>query len=173
MNQQANLARDELEALEYTTYKLIEEVVMLDKRLLSEYSHKEKKMLENQKIEVKGIGSLLKKESELLEHLEAKLPPPKSATIALMKEPAFTNWVARIFALLAYLEFNYHKEMNVFSKLKRNKSVKTKISKKISYLIKEKSKLLRIMEEKTISMKKFSVDEVKKKLHNFTSTINL
>src|SRR3989338_1607469 len=41
LKQQNNLIRDELEALEYTAYKLIEKVAMLDKRLLSEYSHRE------------------------------------------------------------------------------------------------------------------------------------
>ena len=105
LKQQNSLARDELEALEYTTYKLIKEVVMLDKRLLSEYAHKEMKALGKEKIEINDLGLILRKESELLEHLEAKLPPPKAATIDLIKEPIFTHWVARIFALLSYLGY--------------------------------------------------------------------
>ena len=174
LKRQKSLARDELEVLEYTTYKLIKEVVMLDKRLLSGYAHKERKALGKEKIEVKDIGLILRKESELLEHLEAKLPPPKAATIALMKEPIFTHWVARIFALLSYLEHIYAKEAVVFSKVKKNKLARAKINRKISYLMKEKSKLLKIMEEKAISMKRFSMGgKLRKELHNLTTTVNL
>ena len=172
--QKSALAGDELEALEYTAYKLISEVVMLDKRLLSEYAHREKRVVKEEKADTKSIGSVLKKESELLEHLEAKLPPPKSATMDLMKEPVFTHWVARIFAILSYLEHMHSKEAEIFSKLKKNKAVKAKISKKIMHLSKEKSKLIGIMEEKLASMKKFRIDnKFRKELHNLTTTINL
>ena len=172
--QQDALTGNELEVLEYTAYKLIGEVAMLDKKLLGEYSHKERNVLKEEKTEVKGLGLILKKESDLLEHLEAKLPPPKAATISLMKEPIFTNWVARVLAILSYFEHLYHKEKQIFSKLKKNKAVKAKISRKISHLVKESSKLNRIMEEKYISMKKFRIDgKLRKELHNFTTTINL
>lgn len=168
---QNNLGKDELQALEYTAYKLIGEAVMLDKRLLSEYKHKEEKIMGKEKIEVKDIGLVLKKESQILEHLEAKLPPPNAASIALIKEPIFTHWVARLFALLTYLEHFYSKEKIIFGKLKKNKALRTKINKKIAHLIKEKSKLLKIMEEKSISMKQFRFDnELKEELHNLTAT---
>jgi len=174
LNQQVNLAADELEALEFTAYKLIGEVVMLDKRLLKEYTHREMKVLKEEKSDAKGLGLLLKKESELLEHLEAKLPPPKAAAIKLVKEPAFTHWVALVFALLSYLEHLCRKESEIFSKLKRNKSAKNRINKKISHLLEEKSKLLRIMEEKNVSMKKFRLNsDIRRELRNFTTTINL
>ena len=174
LRQQSALASDELELLEYTAYKLIGEVVMLDKKLLSEYAHKEKNVLKKEKIDIKGLGLILKKESSLLEHLEAKLPPPKAVTLNLVEEPIFTHWVARIFALLSYLEHMYHKETNIFSKLKQNKAIKTKISRKITHLLKEKSKLLKIMGEKFIAMKKFRIDnKIKNELHNLTTTINL
>ncbi|MBS3113503.1 hypothetical protein J4448_00215 [Candidatus Woesearchaeota archaeon] len=174
LKQQNSLARDELEALEYTTYKLIKEVVMLDKRLLSEYAHKERKALGKEKIEINDLGLILRKESELLEHLEAKLPPPKAATIDLIKEPIFTHWVARIFALLSYLGHIYAKEAIVFSKIKKNKLARIKISRKISYLMKEKSKLLKIMEEKDMSMKTFNMEnKLRNELHNLTTTTSL
>ena len=174
LKQQNNLARDELEALEYTTYKLIEEAVILDKRLLKEYVHKEKKIAAKEKVEVKDLGMILRKETELLEHLEAKSPPSKEASTALIKEPIFTHWIARVFALLSYLEHLYAKEAMVFGRLKKNKAAKMKISRKISHLAKEKSKLLKIMEEKAISIKKFRMgSELKKELHNFTTTISL
>ncbi len=174
LRQHETLARDELEALEYTAYKLIGEVVMLDKKLMNEYTSREEKILEKERLEVKDLGLILRKGSGLLEHLEAKLPPPKSATIALTKEPIFTHWVARIFALLSYLEHIYFKETIIFSKLKKNKTIRTKINKKISHLTKESSKLLKIMDEKVISMKKFRMDKgLKKELRNLATTISL
>lgn len=173
-NQQSNLAKDELEILEYTAYKLIGEVVVLDKRLLGEYMRKEERMLGKEKTEAKDIRLILGKESGLLEHLEAKLPPPKAVSMSLIKEPTFTHWAARVFAILSYFEHMYHKEKSIFSKLKKNKAVKAKIGRKIAHLIKEKSKLLEIMEEKAISMEKFRFDSgLKKELHNFTTTISL
>ena len=147
---------------------------MLDKRLLSEYAHKERKALGKEKIEINDLGLILRKESELLEHLEAKLPPPKAATIDLIKEPIFTHWVARIFALLSYLGHIYAKEAIVFSKIKKNKLARIKISRKISYLMKEKSKLLKIMEEKDMSMKTFNMEnKLRNELHNLTTTTSL
>lgn len=174
LRQQNNLARDELEALEYTTYKLIAEVVVLDKRLLSEYTNREKMAVKKEKIELKDLGLILRKESELLEHMEAKLPPPKALSIALIKEPTFTHWVARIFALLSYLAHIYAKELKIFKELKKNKLAKTKIRKKITHLIKERTKLIKIMEQKAISIKNFRFDsELKRELHNLTTTITL
>ncbi len=174
LNQQTALARNELEALEYAAYKLIEEVITLDKKVLSEYIIKEEKVISKEKIEIKELDLILRKESEFLEHMEAKLPPPKAATINLVKEPIFTHWVARLFALLSYLENLYAKEAKVFVKLKKNKKLRAKISKKIIHLIKEKSKLLKIMEEKAISMKKFGLNmKLKKELHNFAATMSI
>lgn len=168
------LARDELEALEYTAYELIGEVVMLDKRLLKEYLHREKKIVLKEKIEVGDIGILLNKESEILEHMEAKLPPPKASVNVLIKEPVFTHWVARIFSLLSYMEHIYSKELAVLIKLKRNKKTKTIIGKKITHLAKEKSRLIGIMEEKFSSMSQLRTDtKFKKDLHNLTTIINL
>ncbi len=192
LKHQDALAKDELEALEYTTYKLIGEAVILDKRLLKEYSLKEKKIITKEKLEEKDIGLILRKESSALEHLEAKLPPPKAVSSDLIKEPIFTHWVARVYALLSYLGHLYAKEIMVFNKLKKNKAVKIKITKKIIQLMKEKSKLLKIMEEKSVSMKtsknqgflmprksrgfsrEFKLDnELKKELHNLTTIINI
>ena len=168
------IAGGELEALEYTAYKLIEKAVVLDKRLLKGYSFRERMVFGREKTEAKELSSVLRRESELLEHLEAKLPPPKAATIDLIKEPIFTHWVARIFALLSYLGHIYAKEAIVFSKIKKNKLARIKISRKISYLMKEKSKLLKIMEEKDMSMKTFNMEnKLRNELHNLTTTTSL
>lgn len=172
--QQNNLVRNELEALEYIAYRLIEEAVVLDKRLLKEYKHMEKDVIKREKIEAKDIGLVLRKESIALEHLEAKLPPPKAASVSLMKEPTFTNWVARVFALLSYLEHMHEKESVIFSKLKKNKASKTRINRKIIHIMKERARLLKVMQEKAVSMKKFRMGSgLRKELHNLTTTIAL
>ena len=174
LKQQSPTTKDELEMLEYTTYRLIGEVVILDKKLLKEYTAKEKKIFGEEKTKVKDIDMVLKKESDMLEHLEAKLPPPKAASPTLLNEPLFTHWVARIFALLSYFEHIYAKEKGIFSKLKKNKKIRRKINKKITYLMKERSKLLKIMEQKAVSIRKFSADnKFRKELHNLTTTIRL
>ncbi len=168
------LPNSELAALEYTAYRLIGEAVVLDKRLLKEYADKEKSIVSRENIEVKDLSLILRKESELLEHLEAKLPPPKEISAALVKEPMFTHWASRVFALLLWLEQAYENESAIFSKLKRSKAFKIKISKKITSLIKEQSKLVGIMQEKAASMKSLRpADGFKSELHNLTTTINL
>lgn len=172
--QQNDLERDELEILEYTAYKLIEEAVMLDKKLLSEYKHKAREAIRKESIELNDIKLILRKESILLEHLEAKLPPANSITSDLINEPLFTHWVSRIFALLLRLEWLSRKETSIFNLLKKNKLIRAKISKKINHLIVEKFKLVRIMQEKAASMRRFRINNsLKKELHNFTTTISL
>jgi len=190
--QESELAKDELEVLEYTTYQLIGKAVVLDKRLLSEYAERENRILGKEKIEISDLESVLAKESRLFEHLEAKLPPPAEADMRLVKEPIFTHWVARIFAILSLIKYLYSKEKIIFGMLKKNRTAKIKISKKITHLMKEKSKLLEIMEEKATSMKTnknlgflvprksrrfsrgFRLDEnFKKELHNLTTIVNL
>lgn len=174
ISQQDDLARNELEALEYMAYKLIEKVVVLDKRLLREFAHKARNLSASEEVKLKSLRNVLRKGSTLLEHIEAKLPPPKSMTMSLAKEPVFTHWVSRVLALLSHLENLYGIEAKIFSKLKKNKSAKVKINKKILHLIKEQSRLVRIMEEKATSIKKFRLDkDLKKELHNFKTTINL
>ena len=166
------LARDELEALEYTAYQLIGKAIVLDKKLLQEYSKKEKKVIEKEKHELNGLGAALAKETELLEHLEAKIPPMANAN--LLKEPMFSHWISRIFALLGYLEHVYSKEKEIFRQLKKNKAVKSRIEKKISHLVKEKSGLFRIMEQKAVSMEKLGISsKFKAELHNFTTVIRV
>ena len=174
LRQQGSLARNELEALEYTAYKLIEGAAMLDKRLLDEYSRKRSIILKKQKVEIKDFGFVLGKESAALEHLEAKLPPPRVIGMALFKEPAFTHWAARVFALLSYFEHMRHKERGILSELKKRKSAKMAINRKIAHLIREKSELLGLMQKKAASMKKFRLDDAaKKELHKFTAAIRL
>ena len=169
-----DLAGDELEMLEYTAYKLIGEAAILDKKSLEGYEEKAEKVFKKESLEIKGLGGLLNRQTFVLEHIEAKLPPASAASIALLKEPIFTNWVSRILALISYLEHLHLQEQNVFSKLKKNKQIKVIINKKIKYLIKEKSELLSLMEKKASAMKKFKYSsELRKEMHNLTSAVGL
>ena len=169
-----SLINNELEALEYMAYKLIGKVVVLDKNLLGEYAGREKKVLAKEKAEIKDLGTVLGKESEALEHLEAKLPPPRLLPAALLKEPMFTQWVSRVLALLSYIEHQHSIETKIFSKLKKNKLAKARINKKIAQLARECSRLLDIMDDKAHSMNKLKLDdEVRRELGNLTATITL
>lgn len=166
--------KGELEALEYTAYKLIGEVVTLDKRLLAEYAKKGKKVIVKEKAGAKDLGQVLAKETGALEHLEAKLPPPRHLQMALMKDPLFTHWVSRVLALLSYIEHLYGKEAEIFRKLKSSRSAKARIGKKIVQLARERSKLLDIMDEKAASMQKLKLDAgLKQEVRNLTTTITL
>jgi len=169
-----NLSKGELELLEYAAYRLIGKAIMLDKRLVQEYSYKRKKIIFEERLEARSLRALLNKETLVLEHLEAKIPPPTLVSGILLKDPTFTHWVARVFALLSYLEHLYSIEKEIFKKMKKNKTIKALISRKISDLVKEKSKLLSVLEAKEISMKRFNADsKIKKHMHNLTAVINL
>ena len=157
---QDGLAKDELQRLEYSAYRLIGQAVIADKKLLQEYSRKEEMMTNREKSEFRSLDSVLRKETIMLEHLEAKIPPSKVAGMNLIQDPIFSHWVARVFALLIYLEHLYSNENLIFSQLKKNKIVKAKINKKIFQIIKEKSKLLKIMDEKANSMKRFNMSKI-------------
>ena len=171
---QGALAKEELEVLEYSAYNLIGKVVMLDKRLLKEYSQKEEKIIRKEKTEIKGIDLILRKETAVMEHLEAKIPPPNDAGMDLLKEPLFSHWVARVFALLAYLEFMHNGEKEFFRQLKKNKSIKSKIDRKILSIVREKSKLLRIMEEKVFSMGKINISgRFKKEFRSLAAAVRM
>ena len=168
------VAKDELEALEYGAYRMIEHAVMLDKTALKEYKLKERATAKKETLEAKNLELILRKESLLMEHLEAKIPPPKAVSKEFIREPIFTHWAARVFALLSYLEEMHSKETKIFNNLKNNSTARRSITKKIAQIIKEKSKLIRIMEEKSISMKKLRIgNDFKNGLRNFTTVINL
>ena len=171
---QDGLAKDELQRLEYSAYRLIGQAVIADKKLLREYSKKEKVIAGREKSEFKSLDMILRKETILMEHLEAKIPPSKMVGINLLQDPVFSHWTARVFALLIYLEHWHSGEKLIFSQLKKNKPVKARINKKIFQIIGEKAKLLKIMDEKADSMKRFNISgSFKRELHSFTSSMRL
>ena len=71
------------------------------------------------------------------------------------------------------MEHIYSREKNLFRHLKKNKRIKSGIEKKISHLIKERSNLLSIMEQKAVSMQNFNNGKFRAELHNLTTIIRV
>ena len=80
--------------------------------------------MQKAKSEINNLEKIIAKESEMLCHLEAKLPPHEKFRTILLKKDIYTEWVSRLFALLAGIEYQYGKEESVFSKLKKNKKIR-------------------------------------------------
>src|SRR3989338_3821544 len=59
------LPKDYIIKIEHTVYKLMQEIVIFDEKLLKGYTIKEAKITGEEKVEIKGLESLLKTESEL------------------------------------------------------------------------------------------------------------
>jgi len=148
--------KKELKSIEKTVYTLIEKIIFLDNRLLKNFRKKESKVFEEEKISIKDIEKTLKKETELLCYLEAKMPPPKKLDKHLLDKLLFDHWAARVFALLTATEYQFHKESNILKKLKEDQKIKNKIEVKIIHLVKEKKDMLAIKEGRVISAAKLS-----------------
>jgi len=168
------IKKKELEKLEHITYKLIERTIFLDQRLLKRYKGKEERILKKATVKIQDLENLLRKESDLLAHMEAKLPPGKIKK-SLLKKTNFSEWASKIFALLSTLENEYEKENLIFEKLKKNEKLKKKIDIKIAHLIKERFELLKLREKRLLSMEKVGKVEAEdqKIFHNYTSALSL
>ena len=153
------LGKKDLEKLEHTVYSLIEKIIFLDKKLLKGYKKKRENIIRRKKVEIKDIESVLKKESEILMHLEAKLPPAGKVKSTLIKSQVMHHWIPRILALLSGFESEYQKENIIFHKLKSNDRLRKKINKKIKQILKEKEKLLRLKEQRALSIEKLRIDD--------------
>jgi len=151
-----SLNKTYLDKLEHTTYQLIEKVILFDKKLLKGYKSKEEKVITRAEAEAKDISRILSRQSELLYHLEAKLPPPGKISLKLLKRKIFDQWVPRVLALLAGLETEYKKEALIFKKLKKNQRLRLLINKKIRSVEREKADLIRIKQKRLINVVKSS-----------------
>lgn len=169
------LPKSYLERLEQTVYRLIGKVIFLDQKLLKRYKMKELKLMQKSKIEIQDLEKIIAKQSELLCHLEAKLPPPDKLKQSLLKKGTFTEWVSRIFALLAALHYEYKKEKGIFDKLKKNNKIKNRLEMKINHLIKEKFTLLRLKDKRLLTFGdiKHIEDEHHLIAHHYASALKL
>ena len=163
----------ELEKIEHTVYKLIERIISLDKGLLKEYKAKEERIVEKRSIETKDLEAVLKKQSELLSHIEAKLPPKSKVKARLLEKTTFTHWSSRIFALLAAFENEYSKEAEIFGMLRENEKTREVIERKIGHLVREKWQLLKIKEKRALSMEGGIDEEHLRSFHHWAALSSL
>lgn len=152
------LQNHDLEKLEFSIYHLINKIAFLDKDIIKKYKRREKVVIKKSSNEIKDIKSILKKESIILAHIEAKLPPAKKMRQQLLKKKNFNHWVINIFALLTAFETEFDKEKKIYEKLKCDEKIRKILNKRIITIRKEKDKLLKIKELRAISMKKMVID---------------
>lgn len=170
-----SLSKKYLDKLEHTTYKLIERIIIFDKKLLKSYKSKEERVVTKEKLEINDINKILKRQSELLNHLEAKLPPPSKIKPLLLNKKFFNQWAPLVLSLLAAFNSEYKKENLIFEKLKKNGRVRQLINKKIKSFEKEKADLIKIKQKRVMGMTKLGSldDELRLMFHEFNAVRNL
>ena len=104
------LSKEDIAKIEHTVYELMQKIIFFDRKLLKGYKKKEIKIIEAEKIEINGLEKTLFVESELLDTLEAKIPPAKKIKARLFKKNMFNSWAPMVFALLSAFETEYGKE---------------------------------------------------------------
>src|SRR3989338_10392873 len=169
------LPKDYISKIEHTVYKLMQEIVIFDEKLLKGYAAKEATIIGKEKVEIKGLENLLKTESELLDFLEAKMPPQSKIRAKLFGREMFNKWAPMVFALLAGFEAECRKEALIFSKVKKNTRLRDKIEDKIGHIVDEKKKILKIKEQRALSMDSFGKisDEYRKVFHEYINAASL
>jgi len=170
-----SINRSELEKTEYMVYKLIERIVVLDNKLLKDFRKQEEHVIGDEEAKVDDISKVLDIQSELLCHLEAKLPPQSKVKKELLKKETMHNWTARVLALLSSIEHSYHKELSVFKRLKKKESIKKKLDVKIKHIIKEKADMLKLKESRFLVAEKMALmdDHWKRLVHGWLTASRL
>ena len=81
--------------------------------------------------------------------------PPKNKIMApMLARENFNKWVPLAFALLSGIEAEHEKEKLIFSMIKRNKSLREKIEKRIKRIAMEKERVLALKEKRALAMEK-------------------
>lgn len=169
------ISKSYISKIEHTVYELIQRIIFFDRELLKSYRRKKVKVVSNEKLEIKSLDRILMSQTELLEALEAKIPPPSNVKAKLLSKGIFNQWVPMVFALLSGFETEYWKEKEIFSILKKDSKLRKKIEKKIKYIISEKDKMLKIKEKRAILMSRFKniSDEHRQAFHEYISAASL
>ena len=148
-----------VDKIEHTVYELMQKIVFFDKRLLKQYKKKEVRIVKTEKIGIKDLDKILKIESQLLDVLEAKMPPSSKVKQKLLSNEVYNKWIPMVFALLSSFEAEYGKEKIIFSKIKKSNQSRKKIENKIKHVIKEKERILKIKEKRALAMKNLRVSD--------------
>ena len=168
------LSKQYIGKIEHTVYELMHRIIFFDKKLLKKYKKGEVRIIGKEKLGIKDLENTLKIESELLEALEAKIPPSSLIKKKLFKKEIFNKWVPMVLALLSSFEAEYEKEKLIFSRIKKNERLKNKIGRKINHVVNEKEKLLKISEKRAMAMKNFKIsDDHRQSFHEYVSAANL
>ena len=168
------LSKQYISKIEHTIYELMHRIIFFDKKLLKKYKKREVRIIGKEKLGIKDLENTLKIESELLEVLEAKIPPSSLIKKKLFKKDIFNKWVPMVLALLSSLEAECEKEKLIFSGIKKNERLKNKIESKINHVVDEKEKLLKISEKRAMAMKSFKIsDNHRQTFHEYVSAANL
>ncbi|MEK6949460.1 MAG: hypothetical protein AABX34_04510 [Nanoarchaeota archaeon] len=146
------LPKEYIGKLEHAVYELMQKIVFFDKKLIKDYRKKDVRVIGNEKLEIKGLQKVLLLQTELLEALEAKLPPSAKVKPKLFTKAVFNYWAPMVFALLSSFETEYSKEKEIFSIIKKSYGLRKKIEGKIRHVIAEKEKILKIKEKRALSM---------------------
>jgi len=169
------LPQDYIAKIEHAVYELMNRIIIFDKKLLKNYEQKEVNIIKNEKFGIKDLEKTLGIESELLETLEAKIPPPSRIKAKLFSKKVFGLWAPMVLALLASLGAEYEKESEIFSMIKKDEKLRKKIERKIKHIINEKENILKIKQERAFAMKstcKIS-DDYRQKLHEYVHAADL
>ena len=169
------LPSDYITKIEHTVSELMERIIVFDKKLLKDYKQKEVNVVKNEKFGINDLEKTLGIESELLETLEAKMPPPSKIKARLFSKKIFTIWAPMVLALLASFGAEYSKERAIFSMIKKDEKLRKKIERKIKHIINEKERVLKIKQERALAMKstgKIS-DDYRQKFHEYVHAAGL
>lgn len=169
------LSKGYIDKIEHVVYELIQKIIFFDKKLLKDYKKRKIKIISKENVGIKDLEGILKIESELLDALEAKIPPASKVKEKLFKKEIFNRWVPMLFALLSSFEAEYGKEGLIFSKIKNNNKLRKKIEEKIKHIANEKEKLLKIKEKRALAMKSFGKisDDYRQTFHEYVSAASL
>jgi hypothetical protein len=168
------LSKKDIGRIEHAVYELMQEIIFFDKKILKDYKKKEVKVIGAEKLGIKDLEKILKAQSELLDALEAKIPPGKKVKAKLFGKEVFNKWVPMVFALLSGFEAEYEKEKLIFSKIKKNDRLRKRIENKIKHVVNEKESVLKIKEKRALAMKSFKVsDDYRQTLHEYVSAASL
>ena len=169
------LSRDYIAKIEHTVYELMGRIIIFDKKLLKGYRQKEVNVIKGEKFGINDLEKTLGIESELLETLEAKIPPPSRIKAKLFSKKIFNIWAPMVLALLASLEAECKKEKMIFSEIKKDERLRKKIERKIKHVAEEKGRVLRIKHERAIAMKSMGKisDDYRQKFHEYVHAASL
>ncbi len=169
------LSRDYIAKIEHMVYELMGRIIIFDKKLLKGYKQKEVNVIKDEKFGINDLEKTLGIESELLETLEAKMPPPSRIKAKLFSKKIFSLWAPMVLALLASLEAECKKEKMIFSEIKKDEKLREKIERKIKHVAEEKGRVLKIKHERAIAMKNMGKisDDYRQKFHEYVHAAGL